>query len=72
MDFHYDPILGLVYNFINPMIMIDLDLLPKNYGSIEEVLHLFKQRGVELVNSEEMKPCTEILPNIFTNAYLCN
>ena len=72
MNFYYDPIKGLDYNFFEPLIMLDIGMLPKEIPTIEEALSLIKQQGFQIVNSTQMAPCVEIIPNITTNAYLCN
>ena len=51
MDFYYHPILGLQLTFGTGIFEIDLDALPKDTMSFDEVLELFSKQGVQIVNS---------------------
>ena len=49
MNFYYDPIKGLQYNFFEPNVWMDIGEVPKI--STKEAIKLMHQRGVLLVNS---------------------
>ena len=65
MIYHYDPILGLQYYFVEHVIL-DLEMLPVQEFYIDKWMELFNKMGTLFVNSEE--PASEITPTINTNA----
>lgn len=66
MNFYYDPILGLQYDFIG-FIEINIDLLPKSIHSLKEIMHLYHKQGVEIINTTEYKQSITPILNITTN-----
>jgi hypothetical protein len=59
MNFYYDPILGLQYDYLGDMFTIDVNYIPKE--TIEKMTMLIKQIGILPL---DMSPQTERFINI--------
>jgi hypothetical protein len=59
MNFYYDPILGLQYDYLGDMFTIDVNYIPK--VTIEKMTKLFKQIGILPLDTS---PQTERFINI--------
>jgi len=54
MNFYYDPILGLKYEYLGELFIIDLECLPKDIEfDSEQFLKYFRQTGVQLISSSK-------------------
>lgn len=52
MDFRYDPILGLMYFFLEPMVCLDVEMIPDSLMvTPEEAIALFYSKGFQLIDS---------------------
>jgi hypothetical protein len=70
MLFNYDPILGLTYCFFEPSLILDLSAFPDSLNMTpEEVISLFRKRGLVLGNSLREEP-TEVF-SLFHNGVKC-
>jgi hypothetical protein len=64
MNFYYDPILGLQYDFLGVTIMFDINSLPKDFKA-EEFLEKWKQsNNIYLDTGINPYPQIEIIGNI--------
>ena len=64
MNFYYDPILGLQYEYLGELFIIDLACLPKNIEfDSEQFLKHLRQTGVQLTSSSKGSPI-EVLERI--------
>jgi hypothetical protein len=64
MNFYYDPILGLQYDFLGVNIMVDINSLPEDFKA-EEFLEKWKQSyAVYLDTWTNVYPQVEIIGNI--------
>jgi hypothetical protein len=59
MNFYYDPILGLQYDYLGDMFTIDVNYIPKE--TIEKMTRLIKQIGILPLDTS---PQTERFINI--------
>ena len=65
MNFYYDPILGLVYKEIAPIVEVNLDAIPVNY-SFKEFINLFNKLGVVIFESKPFGSAVTLIPRITT------
>lgn len=50
MNFYYDPILGLQYDFIGCGFAIDIDSIPKEFTAIQ-YLSILKEKSLDFIGS---------------------
>ncbi len=50
MNYYYDPILGLQYNYLGELLLIDIEMLPQDID-IEYWIKYINETGVMLVDS---------------------
>jgi hypothetical protein len=62
MNYYYDPILGLQYNYLGELLLIDIDMLPQDID-IEYWIKYINETGVMLVDSVN-SPIIERVLNI--------
>lgn len=67
MNFYYDPILGLTYQCVDPMVWFDINMIPEQMD-LARLIALTRQQGIMVVNSavEEYK-VTDIRHKITSN-----
>jgi hypothetical protein len=46
LNFYYDPILGLKYNFLGEMFLLDLSCIPAQEYDLKKLFELMKETGV--------------------------
>jgi hypothetical protein len=65
MNFYYDPILGLQYDYINNnYFILDIEMLPKEHKfDTETWLKYVSQTGIVL-SDKKLNPVIEVIPNI--------
>ena len=64
MNFYYDPILGLQYDYLGELFIIDLNCIPQNIEfDIEMWMKYIKQIGIQILESCS-EPYVEIIPQI--------
>lgn len=52
MNFYYDPILGLQYNYLEELFLIDIDMLPEDIKFDSEYwIKYIKEMGVMLMDT---------------------
>jgi len=62
MNFYYDTILGLQYDYIGDLFIIDIEMLPQDIRfDIEKLEQYLKQSSFQLMDSI---PSIQIIPNI--------
>jgi hypothetical protein len=59
MNFYYDPILGLQYDYLGDLFTININYIPEE--TIEKMIELFKQIGIMPL---DMSPQIEKIVNI--------
>jgi hypothetical protein len=60
MNFYYDPILGLQYDYLGDLFLINLDNLPQNLFP-KEYLDLWQQKGTFFFDSVRYQTIEPIL-----------
>lgn len=64
MNFYYDPILGLQYDYLGGLFSIDLNCIPKDIEfDTEYWIKYMKQIGIQIVEPN-YEPCVEIIGQI--------
>lgn len=62
MNIYYDPILGMQYNYLGDLFIIDIEALPQDFNfNTEKWLEYLKQIPIQLIDST---PSIQIIPNI--------
>jgi hypothetical protein len=59
MNFYYDPILGLQYNYLGEYLIIDVACIPEE--TIENIIKLMRKTGIMPLDAS---PQVEFIPNI--------
>lgn len=64
MNFYYDPILGLQYNYLGDLFLIDIEMIPQNYKfDAEKWIKYMREIGIQKVESYK-SPIIETILNI--------
>ena len=64
MNFYYDPILGLQYNYLGELFNIDLACIPENIDFDADMwMKYVRQRGIHILEPSS-EPCVEIVGQI--------
>lgn len=61
MNIYYDPILGMKYDYLGELFIIDLECLPQDFN--EQWMKYFKETRVQLLDFSP-QPCCEIVGQI--------
>jgi hypothetical protein len=59
LNFYYDPILGLRYNFLGEILLLDLSCIPAQEYDLKKWFELMKETGVCI--TEPTEPCVELV-----------
>jgi hypothetical protein len=54
LNFYYDPIIGLRYDFLGEMFLLDLNLLPAQEFNLERYIKIFQETGVQFYEPIEL------------------
>ena len=61
MNYYYDPILGLKYNYLGDLFLIDIEMLPQNIKfDTEQWMKYISKIGIQLVDTSSTPMCERI------------
>ena len=63
MNYYYHPILGLQYDYLGEMFLIDIDCIPESDFDVEKWMYYMRNIGVQLVEPSS-EPCVELVGQI--------
>ena len=64
MNIYYDPILGMKYDYLGDLFIIDLECIPQDFKfDTEQWMKYFKETRIQLLDFSP-QPCCEIVGQI--------